>query len=386
MAYNKGVLSLSLNDEGNLFVACVESGIRIYNVEPLVNKLNIDSKLIGSVSICKLLHRTNLIAIVGGGPRPMFADNTVLIWDDHLKKFVLEFTFASRVLSLLTRRDRLFVAERTRIHCFTYPNSPVKLFSIETRDNPNGICEVTPMSNATELQLLVYPGHRVGSVQLLDMSANASSAGDNLLDGLENGIGGGGGGDYNPSVSISPTSIVAHTSDLSCIALNRTGTLLATTSQKGTLVRIFRTINLETPTHSNYIPLSPAKIAEFRRGIDPVTVYCIVFSPDSEYVLVSSDKGTVHIFALKETRLNRRSTLSAVPLVNLSGASYALAKFTLAAECACVCTFGPDRRSVYAICVDGTFHKYNFNKDGTCERDNFDMFLNATEEIDYIPM
>lgn len=382
MAYKGGVLSVSLNDEGSLFVACMDSGIRIFNVDPLVNKLTIDSKVIGSVSICKLLHRTNLIAIVGGGQRQMFAENTVLIWDDHLKKFILEFTFASRVLSLRTRRDRLFVVERNRIHCFTYPHNPVKLFTIETRDNPNGICEVTPMTTISELQLLVYPGHRVGSVQMLDMSANVVSSpltNENLLDNMDI-------GDCNPSVSISPTSITAHTTELSCIALNHTGTLLATTSRKGTLVRIFRTVNLEMPSHSNYFPLSPVQVAEFRRGIDSVTVYCIVFSPDSEYVLVSSDKGTVHIFALKETRLNRRSALSAVPLVNISSASYALAKFTLAAECACVCTFGPDRRSVYAICVDGTFHKYNFNKDGSCERDNYDVFLNATEEIDYIPM
>ncbi|OTF77249.1 hypothetical protein BLA29_005822, partial [Euroglyphus maynei] len=115
-------------------------------------------------------------------------------------------------------------------------------------------------------------------------------------------------------------------------------------------------------------------------------VYGIVFSPDSEYVLVSSDKGTVHIFALKDTRLNRRSTLSSMPLVNnMQLASYALAKFTLTAECACVCSFGGvDRRSVHAICVDGTFHKYSFKNDGTCVRDNFDTFLNVPEEADHI--
>ncbi|OTF77910.1 hypothetical protein BLA29_013735, partial [Euroglyphus maynei] len=96
MSQQREILNVSINDEGNLFVACMDSGVRIYNMEPLVGKLFIDSSIIGSISICKLLHRTNLIAIVGGGQRPKFADNTVLIWDDHQKKFVLEFTFASR--------------------------------------------------------------------------------------------------------------------------------------------------------------------------------------------------------------------------------------------------------------------------------------------------
>lgn len=33
----------------------------------------------------------------------------------------------------------------------------------------------------------------------------------------------------------------------------------------------------------------------------------INFSHDSSFLCASSDKGTVHIFALKDTRLNRRS-------------------------------------------------------------------------------
>ena len=34
----------------------------------------------------------------------------------------------------------------------------------------------------------------------------------------------------------------------------------------------------------------------------------INFSNDSAYLCASSDKGTVHIFALRDTSLNRRST------------------------------------------------------------------------------
>ena len=35
--------------------------------------------------------------------------------------------------------------------------------------------------------------------------------------------------------------------------------------------------------------------------------FSINFSPDSAFLCVSSDKGTVHIFALKDTSLNKRS-------------------------------------------------------------------------------
>ena len=43
-------------------------------------------------------------------------------------------------------------------------------------------------------------------------------------------------------------------------------------------------------------------------------VYCSInFSHDSAFLCVSSDKGTVHIFALKNTSLNKRSRLVKSP-------------------------------------------------------------------------
>ncbi|KPM08596.1 hypothetical protein NH340_JMT08047 [Sarcoptes scabiei] len=394
--------NVSINDDGDLFTVSLDSGIRIYSMEPLVGKEFIDSNVMGSVSICKLLSRTNLIAIVGGGTQPKFADNTLLIWDDSLKKFVLEFTFATRVLSVVLRRDRLFVAERFRINCFSFPNSPKKLFGLETRDNPDGIFTVNTLNNAAEIQLLAYPGHRIGSVQLLDLkyanstqpqSSEQQSPLQNVTTLLEKQI-------SNSlhqieindlsavSSSISPCSLSAHTSEIACLALNQNGTLLATASRKGTLIRIFRTIEMDTPSSiiadENRTVLNPQQLIEFRRGIDQALVYCIVFSPDSDYLLVSSDKGTVHIFALKELQYNKRSSISSVPLVNINFSNYALTKFTVTAECACVCCFGPDPHSVYAVCFDGTFHKYHFKNEGTCVRDNFDNFLDVPIENDHI--
>lgn len=53
-----------------------------------------------------MLHRTNLLAMVGGGAVPKYADNTVLIYDDRTSKLILEFTFAAPVLAVRLRKDR----------------------------------------------------------------------------------------------------------------------------------------------------------------------------------------------------------------------------------------------------------------------------------------
>ena len=84
----------------------MESGLRIYNVEPLVEKAHYDVDLMGSVAQCEMLHRTNLLAIISGGGRPRFANNTVLIFDDISKALVLDFTFVSPVKAVRMQRDR----------------------------------------------------------------------------------------------------------------------------------------------------------------------------------------------------------------------------------------------------------------------------------------
>lgn len=64
----------------------------------------------GSVAHCEMLYRTNMLAVVAGGYRPKFANNTVLVYDDREKKFVLELVFPSQVKAVRMRRDKLVFA------------------------------------------------------------------------------------------------------------------------------------------------------------------------------------------------------------------------------------------------------------------------------------
>lgn len=61
---------------------------------------------------------------------------------------------------------RVIVALLTQIHVFSFPAPTQRLFSLETRENPKGLCEVSPLSWA-EKQILVFPGHKKGSVQIV---------------------------------------------------------------------------------------------------------------------------------------------------------------------------------------------------------------------------
>lgn len=343
MSGSTSVISLRLNQEHNLLSYCCDQGCRIYNVDPLHVKLSLDVDQFGTLSICEMLHRTNLLALVAGGSRPRFADNTLIVWDDNLKKFVLELTFSSRVLALRMRTDKIIVAEKHQIHCFSLGKEVKKIFTVGTRNNPSGLFEVSSFTSS-ERQLLCFPGHRVGSVQILDLAT------------------------CEPGVSSSPVYVHAHENEIAYLSMNQQSTLLATASQKGTLIRVFDTTS----------PYRVFQIVELRRGSDVATLYCLNFSHNSEFLCASSDKGTVHIFALKDVHLNKRSTFKKMSFLgNYIESQWALANFTVSAECACVCAFGHNN-TVYAACVDGTFTKYSFDTDGQSNRLTFDVFSEMT--------
>lgn len=82
----------------------MESGLKIYNVQPLVEKAHFGE--MGSIAIAEMLWRTNIIAVVAGGTRPLYADNTVLIYDDLSKKFLFEITFTSSIKAIRLRKDK----------------------------------------------------------------------------------------------------------------------------------------------------------------------------------------------------------------------------------------------------------------------------------------
>ena len=83
--------------------------------------------------------------------------------------------------------------------------------------------------------------------------------------------------------------IQAHQSSLSCMALNFSGTLLATASDKGTLIRVFSTED-GTP------------LQEVRRGSDKAEIYSICFDKMANWIACSSDKGTIHIFNVSKNQ------------------------------------------------------------------------------------
>ena len=340
MSSNNDILYLSLNYDKCCFACGTENGFSAYNIEPLSQLIRQDIPDCGGIGQVHMLKRTNLVALVGNGKHMKYPRNRVYIWDAGQKKSVLEYTFSSAVLNVKLRKDMILFVLQNKLYVYSFPNNSQLLICYNTRENLKGICEI---SSGLDNEWCVFPGPKAGSIQLADLDIKQ--------------IG----------VSSSPCIINAHQHEIACVAINLHGTLVATASKKGTLVRVF-----EIKTKRQTI--------ELRRGADAAALYCINFSADSAYLCASSDKGTVHIFALKDPSKNKRSTFSKVGLFgNYAESQWGLANFSVQAECPCICVFGKGC-SVIAICYDGSFQKYVFTKDGNCNRESFDLYLELGDD------
>lgn len=71
------------------------------------------------------------------------------------------------------------------------------------------------------------------------------------------------------------------------MALNRNGDLLATASEKGTLIRIWK-VDTNNPT----CPFM------FRRGADKAEINDLQFSRHSRFIAATSDHNTIHVFGI----------------------------------------------------------------------------------------
>jgi WD40 repeat protein len=82
---------------------------------------------------------------------------------------------------------------------------------------------------------------------------------------------------------------------LYAIALTAQGHLLATASEKGTLIRIFSTADKTC-------------LQETRRGSDRAEITCLQFDKTSKWLAVSSDKQTIHLFVVTTHKENAALT------------------------------------------------------------------------------
>jgi WD40 repeat protein len=251
--FDESLQFLSFNQDGGCFAVGTDSGFRIFNSDPFKETFRRDFDG-GGIGIVEMLFRCNILALVGGGAVPKYSPNKVMIWDDHQARCIGELSFRVPVCAVKLRRDKIVVVLEHKIYVYNFSDLKI-VHQTDTWGNPHGICSLSPTQESC---VMACPGLIRGQVRVeLYEPQNVTKF------------------------------IQAHDSPLRCVVLSLDGTLVATASEKGTLVRVFDC-------------QSGCLLHEFRRGTDRATIYSLAFSKEKEWLVCTSDKGTVHLYRIPE--------------------------------------------------------------------------------------
>ena len=275
----------AFNQDCSCLSVCTTADFRTVTLIPTLSEVSrrrISSEATLSTEACPvnvacMLFQTNYMALVlRSNPYK------VLLWDETLSQPPHELWSRFEVINVVLRRDIICVVAEYKIYVYEFGGSFQVLLHLETSSNPRGLCCVS-IADAHSWTL-VCPGTAKGQVR--------------VQLGLDDSI---------------STTINAHSCPVAALAVNPDGTMVASASEQGTVVKVFSST-------------SGQLLYELRRGTTNADISCINFRSDSKFLIVASASLTVHIFRLANDDLKKAATSS---LSQLAGGSRAVAQFKI---------------------------------------------------------
>ncbi|EEB06730.2 WD repeat protein [Schizosaccharomyces japonicus yFS275] len=266
---NDNILCCNYNQDCSLLAVGTREGYKIYNCDPFGKCFQ---KAQEATTIIEMLFNTSLVALVKQTPESN--SRKLEIMNTKRSTTICELTFPTKLLAVKLNRKRLVAVLEEQIYVYDISNMML-LYTIETCNNAFGVCA---LSADSENCYLVYP----------DMNKEtATHEGSN--GGSSVGVVG---SDVSgrvvlwDAIKCQPVRVIeAHKNALSLLKFNATGTMLATVSEDGRIIRIFA------------IP-SGERLFQFRRGTLPNQIHSIAFDPKSHFLAVTSDSQTMHVYRL----------------------------------------------------------------------------------------
>eukprot|EP00282_Hemiselmis_andersenii_P039345 CAMPEP_0169427988 /NCGR_PEP_ID=MMETSP1042-20121227/1083_1 /TAXON_ID=464988 /ORGANISM="Hemiselmis andersenii, Strain CCMP1180" /LENGTH=358 /DNA_ID=CAMNT_0009538121 /DNA_START=29 /DNA_END=1102 /DNA_ORIENTATION=- len=296
--------SVSFNADLSCVVCAGPTGFGVFSTSPYM-RLAWQATEEGGFNFAEMFERTNMLLLVGSVVSPAgFSDSSAVLWDHKRAERVLEITLPSVITGVSCTIGTIVVALEYRVAIYSVSqdfSSVAFERSVETVHNPWGIIALSPLGG--ERSSIACPGPRVGSIRVLIAKGECAEL-----------VGPGRAGRGERLVEN------AHKQLLSCLALNGDGSLLASASQAGTLVRLWATSQTDRPT----------LLRELRRGTLEADISHIAFSRSSSVLSCSSDAGTIHLFSLEGgDQAGQQSGIAASVLASVQGGQRSFARYDI---------------------------------------------------------
>jgi WD40 repeat protein len=411
---------LSFEDDGSTLVAATQNGISVWDCKtgskldansypcgPLgvASKILTLSALVGKVESKAAISTTTAAATTSSTSSSSstgevtLSPTKILIYNHGSKKLLGELTTRMPILSVKMQKDKIFVVLEDSTYCYDLYNL-AKITQIETTANVLGLCEISRVPigtmGTTYGTIVVTPGTQAGYIKITRLSASPVSSSPQLRAANAASIAAIGKpltaketamliGSSKSDVVGTPSLINAHKSELSALAINRSGTRVASASKDGTIIRVF---DITAGTAGK-------KIQELRRGRNPVKIQSLAFNKSGDHLLCSSDAGTVHLWNIfnctAETKRSSVATETKVAATTSNRTSYfSFASAVLpehfssewsfcqyrheplpvkpaVADKRCVACFADEDKLMYVAGYDGSLTVVKYSMDGTTE-------------------
>ncbi|KAL8270216.1 hypothetical protein Esti_005891 [Eimeria stiedai] len=261
--------SMAFNQDGSCFIAGTTEGFRVYTSSPLTEFVRREGCMWPDrgVQTAAMLFRTNVFATVS-----KLENRKVKLWDDSRRRFIGELRSRQPVKSVCLTRDVLAMV--TDFAVYVYLSDQMRPINIiHTGSNERGLCALAAGS-LLGCWLLACPAVAAGAVRVHGGSSPGSNSQDAMLQ-------------EHASSNITNHVFQAHRAQLAALAFNLQGTVLATASEKGTVVRLFRAADGQL-------------LQQLRRGTQTSLISCISLRADDRFAAIASSSETIHIFLLQQ--------------------------------------------------------------------------------------
>ena len=266
----KKILYIGYNYNSSYFMIGSDIGFQVHQSYPLALKFS--RVLKGGIGLVQILNKSNIFCLAGGGLSPKYAPNKLMIWDDKKGKEIYEFRFNSKVTNCFIKLKYIFVFCEDTINIISMQTMKT-VEVILTINNKEGVGTI---SSAIDKYILCWPDLAKGKIAIKDFS-ELKSCSVIISNSSEE----------KKSIFKNTLSFQAHASNIHFLKLNDDGSKLATASERGNIIRIFDTIK-------------GCVIQELKRGNGDAKIYSINFSYDNNFVGITSDHGTAHIFVINK--------------------------------------------------------------------------------------
>ena len=279
---------IGFNFDCSYFCLGTDIGFEVYQTNPL--SLIISKTLNGGIGIIKILDKSNIFCLVGGGKNPRFSPNVLIIWNDKNDEISNEFRCDSFIVNCYIKQNCIFIICSDNIILLNTKTMEL-IEKINTINNPKGIFSV---SHEPKTYIFAYPDNIKGNIIiifLVDFKKTDKENKENIKNDNKNN-----------------TKLIknAHKGNINILCLNHSGTKLASASNRGTVIRLF---NVE----------SKALIGELRRGNTDANIYSLCFSFNDNYLGLTSDHSSCHIFDLNNMKNKSKDSSKASVIKYISG-------------------------------------------------------------------